>query len=64
MADLIEGEDLGSCPFCGGTIAAALGEDRRPNGIIHSLPFCERFDRLPADEFIVAVRLEIEGRLS
>jgi hypothetical protein len=56
----VAGTDLGACPFCGADISAAI-ED---GGVLHMLPTCDRFDRLDALEFIVAVREERERKVA
>jgi hypothetical protein len=43
-----------ACPFCapsGGIITL----DFEHGGILHSLPVCQSFDRMTADEFVQAV---------
>jgi hypothetical protein len=44
----------GPCPFCrdkGGTITCDFEHDM----LLHSLPVCEPFERMTADEFVQAV---------
>ena len=49
----------GPCPFChrsGGTVSVDWeAENGRPAALYHSLPTCETYDRLTADEFVRAV---------
>ncbi len=50
-------ESLPPCPFCGATVAA----DVSTGAVIHGLPICDRFRRLPADDFLTAMRQALEG---
>lgn len=48
------------CPFCGGKVAAGS----KPAILVHSLPPCDRFNELDADEFLHQVRLKYEDLLT
>jgi hypothetical protein len=57
------GEDLGPCVFCGKTIAYGISpEDGKPDSLIHEMPMCEKFQSMGPEEFIVAMREELERR--
>ncbi len=58
----LEGLDLEECPFCGGKLGATLDKNGRPDGLVHEIPFCEKFDKLDVIEFITAVRKELEQK--
>lgn len=48
----------GPCPFChtkGGNITVDWGDEKRDGALFHSLPYCETYSRLTADEFVRAV---------
>jgi hypothetical protein len=45
-----------NCPFCDGKISDACDTNTgRAVGMIHSMPPCETFDRLPVEDFVSAV---------
>jgi hypothetical protein len=48
------------CPFCGGTVDMGDLSDGGV-GAIHTIPFCDTFDRLSVDEFAYACRVAIEA---
>ena len=50
-SDLMVGEDLGTCPFCGGNIAKSSD----PPSVMHSLPMCEKYVQLEGDDFLAEV---------
>ena len=51
---------LGRCPFCGGKVAADMG-----NCVLsHELPACQRFEQLEVTEFLAQMRAQKEGRLA
>lgn len=41
------------CPFCGGKLAATLDANDDPDGIVHSLPWCEKFEKLTPEQYII-----------
>jgi hypothetical protein len=47
-----QAEELPPCPFCGGRLAYTVDADGRPDGLLHSLPTCNRYDDLEIDEFM------------
>ena len=51
----VKAEDLGDCPFCltGKIAATAKGENEM--GVLHTLPYCETFEKLGVIEFLKAV---------
>jgi hypothetical protein len=53
MGDSLKGEDLGRCPFCGGSIAAS--DD--PPAVMHAMPICDRYIRLSPGDYLTAVRV-------
>lgn len=54
------GEDLGACPFCGKSIGFTRNEHGVPDGVVHEVPYCDKFITLDPIEFMVAVRRERE----
>lgn len=49
-----------ACPFCGGQ--AVTGYNEEGNGAsLHVLPACEKFVKLDPLDYIIAVRIELEG---
>lgn len=48
-------EELGTCPFCGGDIAASLRPGGGHDGVLHSMPMCERFKSEEPDVFLKSV---------
>jgi len=59
--DEFEARELCNCPFCGMAVFESLSpEDGHIDGLIHSMPMCEKFNEMEPDDFIVAVRKEME----
>lgn len=59
----IEADPLGECPFCSAKVYASIDpEDGTHDGLIHEMPLCRRFEELEPDEFITAMREELERR--
>lgn len=56
-----EAKELCNCPFCGMAIFESISpDDGRIDGLIHSMPMCEKFEKMEPDEFITAVREAME----
>lgn len=55
MTGTVVAEELGKCPFCGGDIAASLRPGGGHDGVLHSMPMCERFKREEPDVFLTSV---------
>lgn len=51
----------GSCPFCTGT--ATVFDSDAASGVLHTKPYCERFDRMEPDDFVEAMRREKQQQL-
>lgn len=60
---VVKGDALGDCPFCGGEIAFSRDEGGTPDGMVHSIPMCEKFETMDALTFARAVRVEYRRRL-
>lgn len=44
------------CPFCRGTAMFGFIDSDDFGALLHSLPMCKKFEELPPDQFITAVR--------
>lgn len=50
------------CPFCSGTISADDGKETGTMGVVHTMPMCERFEKLEPDRFLAVVNAELLRR--
>jgi hypothetical protein len=59
----MQGEDLGPCPFCGRSIAYGINPvDGMADSLLHTMPMCEKFESMDVEEFVVAMRKELERK--
>lgn len=60
---MFEAMELTKCPFCGGEISISLDVENKPDGALHTLPVCKKFEEIDdALEFIIEVRRELERK--
>ncbi len=53
--DIVSGaaENLGDCPGCGLLLGVERGPGGEVNGVLHTMPMCERFESMEAGAFLV-----------
>lgn len=44
--------DFGDCPDCGKHIAVLVGDGWQPEGVVHAMPMCERYDKMDASAYL------------
>lgn len=49
------------CPFCSGEVRVVVGP---PDGVMHSVPYCKKFDKEDALTFLRNVRRATKGPVS
>lgn len=47
------------CPFCNGTAHVGHMQSDGEGAVLHTLPMCEKFEQLPPDEYLQAVRVRL-----
>lgn len=60
MNETVNGLGKFDCPFCTGYFSISV-KGGEPNGVIHTLPLCNKFQDLSPDRFLEAARLEKEN---
>lgn len=60
MADVKTAEVLCDCPFCGRSVSVGRDANGQADSVLHGLPTCEKFDQLQPDDFVTAIREELE----
>lgn len=53
-------EDVGKCPFCGGTVSV-VDEKNGIAAVMHSMPFCEKFEAEEPEMFLRNMRMKVVG---
>lgn len=56
----VKGFVLPPCPFCGKTVAYTRDDNGEPNGLLHALPMCEKFEQLDPLDFVREARNKMQ----
>jgi hypothetical protein len=55
-----------ACPFCGGTVFYGRSQDegaiQADPCLVHTMPYCEKFDELSIADFMTAVRKHLQAQ--